>query len=103
MLIIKTFSYDPDQSPKVHEWCKKMGKANFSDCIRKLIESDLEIDLLSEIKKLNHKIDNINTANLFAEPDKKSNVIKFKENIVNDINEESMEFNKNSLKNRYKL
>lgn len=107
MLIVKTFSYDPDQHPKVHEWCQKMSKSNFSDNMRNLIESHIESDLLSEIKKINHKLDNIHIANVFAESQQVEHkpviehkpIIKQAETVVYD----DLPFNKNSLKNRYKL
>lgn len=102
MLIVKTFSYDPDLNPKVHEWCKKMSKSNFSDNMRNLIESQTdtkENDMFAELMKIQNKLDNMQIANVFAEHPAIENKQPTRQTIIHD----DVGFNKNSLKNRYKL
>jgi hypothetical protein len=89
-LIIKTFSYDPDDNPKVHEWCKKMSKSNFSDNMRKLIESQTEKDVFAEIRKIQSMLDNL-------QPSTDQSVIEFLKPISI---ENTIEFNRDNLKNR---
>ena len=107
MIITKSFKYDPEKRPKVHEWLlavEDSGK-DFSESMRRLIEGDNREreQLRRDIDTLKQMIAGLQTTG-FQAPMQKAELLEIQE-VVDEIAAQSeiRQVNISVMKNRYQL
>lgn len=102
MNIVKSFSYDPEDSPKCHEWVKKQD--NFSLSVRRLIESDVQkqdniAQILKDIAVLREEIRRLELRGLA--PVEQAQVLEIGQITEAIAEQPEIKVNIAALKNRY--
>jgi hypothetical protein len=108
MLISKTFKYDPEEHPKVHQWFLDLDAKgmNASEQIRRLIEGegakqDDRGKLQDDIRKLWSEVERLKAGAITRPQPEQVEIIEVEKRVEKIAEQPEIQVNIGALKNRY--
>jgi hypothetical protein len=115
MLISKTFKYDPEEHPKVHQWFLELDAKgmNASEQIRRLIESEQSKEeiiqkaeddrkkLQDDVRKLWSEVERLKAGAISRPQPEQVEIIEVEKRVEKIAEQPEIQVNVGALKNRY--